>query len=312
MDELELILKIRERLGGNEDERVRLGIGDDAAVLAPIARGVVISVDAMVEGVHFERDWLSWSDLGSRTYIAALSDLAAMGASPVAALLSMVLPRELEDDAILTIVEGVRAAADAYGARVVGGNIASGTQLTLSTTVIGEAPERPLLRSGARAGDALYVTGTVGAAALGWRLLASDAAGSREAQPFVARWRRPRARFDVLPTLRDSGRCAIDVSDGVLADLQHLCDASGVGATVEIANLPLLEGHAELARSIGEDPIALALSGGEDYEILFGSAENIDPAIATRIGSFERDRRVRAIERDGAERTFARRGYRHR
>jgi thiamine-monophosphate kinase len=307
VDELELIARIRERLA-RDDARISLGIGDDAAILAPMERGAVVSVDVVVDGVHFDRRWLSFADVGWRGYASALSDLAAMGADPVAGLLSMILPSDLSDEEVLAIVDGCARAADELGAPVVGGNLSRGAQLSISTTVIGHAPEHPIARSGARIGDGLFVTGTLGAAALGRALLAR---GDRSREPFVTRWRRPRPRFDVALALRASATSAIDVSDGLLADLDQLCEASGVGAVVEEALVPLEPGHSELAASIGEDGIALALSGGEDYELLFTARDDIDPTVATRIGSIT-ERGVRVLRSDGSERMLLHRGYRHR
>lgn len=311
-DEFELIAAIRERLA-RKDERIEIGIGDDAAILKPTTRGTVLSVDVVVEGVHFDRRWLAWEDVGWRGYSAALSDLAAMGARPSAGLLSMILPSTMGDDDVLAIVDGVAAAADAFGAPVVGGNVSSGTQLSMSTTVVGEAPARPITRSGARIGDAVYVTGSVGAAALGLALLSSGEAARAGALPFVARWRRPRPRFDVVPALEGVATSAADVSDGLAQDLGHLCEASGVGAVIEEARLPLEPGHDALARALGRDGMLLALAGGEDYELVFTAPRSrVAPGIATEIGAVVEGSKVRVLDRHGQERTLARAGHRHR
>jgi thiamine-monophosphate kinase len=312
MDELELLTKIEERLRVS-DVRVAIGVGDDAAVLAPMARGTVLSVDVAVEGVHFDRRWLSLEDAGYRGYVAALSDLAAMGAAPVAGLLSMIVPSAASDGDVLRMIDGAREAALLYGAPIVGGNLSSGAELAMSTTVVGAAPEHPIERRGARAGDALYVTGTLGAAALGLSLLSRDESTREHAAVFVDRWRRPRARFDRVPALLGVASSAIDVSDGLVQDLEHLAKASRVGAIVESALLPLEEGHAELAAALGLDGDLLALSGGEDYELLFTAAEGaVDASIATRIGSIVPGQGVRVLDRSGSERVLPRGGYRHR
>lgn len=312
MDELALLTKIEERLA-LRDSRVSIGVGDDAAVLAPMARGAVLSVDVAVEGVHFDRRWLSLEDAGYRGYVAALSDLAAMGAAPVAGLLSMIVPSAASDDDVLGMIDGAREAARAYGAPIVGGNLSSGGELAMSTTVVGAAPERPLLRSGARAGDALFVTGTLGAAALGLSLLSRDEGAREQAAAFVERWRRPRARFDRIPALLGVASSAIDVSDGLAQDLAHLARASGVAAIVESALLPLEDGHAVLATALGLDGDLLALSGGEDYELLFtAEADAVDASIATRIGSVTAGQGVRVLDRSGDERLLPRGGYQHR
>lgn len=311
MDEQALIAAIRACLG-RDDPRVAIGIGDDAAILAPMSRGVVLSVDVVVEGVHFDRRWLADEDVGWRGYVAALSDLAAMGASPRAGLLSLVLPSALEDEAVLAIVRGAGQAADAYGAPVVGGNLSRGAELSMSTTVIGEAPPSPLTRSGAREGEGLFVTGTVGAAALGLAALAAGQGSRADAGPFVARWRRPSARFDVVSRLLGLATSAADVSDGLVADAGHLAEASGAGAVIEQARLPLAPGHQALAASLGEDGELLALSGGEDYELVFTAPADAELPFATRVGTIVRGEGVRVVDRHGAERALRRTGHRHR
>lgn len=311
MDEFALIAELRAILS-RDDPRVSLGIGDDAAILAPLARGAVVSVDALVEGVHFDRRWLSFEDVGWRAHAAALSDLAAMGASPRAGLLSLVLPSALEDEAVLAIARGAAEAGDAFGAPIVGGNLSRGSELSVTTTVIGEAPPRPLRRDGARVGDGVFVTGTVGAAALGLALLAAGEEDREGASSFVARWRRPRPRFDVAPGLSGVATSAADVSDGLAADLGHICEVSGVAAVIECARLPLEAGHAALAASLGRDGDLLALAGGEDYELVLTAPPGARPEAATYIGSVVAGEGVRVLDRDGAELALPERGHRHR
>lgn len=311
MDELSLLAKIRERFDARHP-RVTLGIGDDAAILAATSGGAVLSVDVAVEGVHFDRRWLSLEEAGHRGYVAALSDLAAMGATPSAGLLSMIVPGSSSDDEVLSMIEGAHRAAEEYDAPIVGGNLSSGAQLAMSTTVMGEAPPKPLRRDGARPGDALYVTGRLGAAALGLALLSRGEERREGAAPFVARWRTPRARFDRLADIVSVATSAMDISDGLLMDLERLTEASGVAATVESANLPTEPGHHELARALGLDGDVLALTGGEDYELLFTANASLDPSVATRIGSIHAGSGVRVLDRNGRERSLNVRGYAHR
>ena len=311
MDELALIEKIRARLD-HEDERVRIGIGDDAAVLAPLRGGSVLSVDVSVEGVHFDRAWLSFSAIGRRAFVSAVSDLAAMGATPVAALLSLVIPKTLDEDSVLALVDGAASAAEAHHAAIVGGNLSAGRELSITTTVVGEANEPILRRGGARAGDGVFVTGTLGAAALGWRLLAGGRAEEEAARSFVLRWRELRARFDLVDRVRAVASACVDVSDGVVQDLAHICDESATAASIELARLPVDPGHFALAASIGEDGAELALAGGEDYELLFTAAMDSDVSgWATRLGEVTEGRGVRVLNPDGSERTLTRTGHRH-
>ncbi len=297
MTEDDLLATLRARLGCITDPRVAMGIGDDAAVLAD---GTVLSIDAIVEGAHFERAWLSLGDVGHRGTIAALSDLAAMGATPVAVLSSVVAPAA-ED--VLAVMEAASAAAHACGAAIVGGNVARGPSLALHTAVVGRT-RSAWRRAGACIGDAIYVTGTVGAAALGWRALAAGI----ELPAYAARWRRPRARFDVIAHVAPSA--CVDVSDGVALDLSRLCAASGVGASIELARLPVEDGFAAAAARVGARADDLALGGGEDYELLFTMPASLDPSIATQIGEIVAGEGVHVLGRDGALHP-TRDGHRH-
>lgn len=289
---------------------VVLGIGDDGAVLAASALGQVLSVDAQVEGVHFRRDLLEPAAIGYRAIVSALSDLAAMGARPRAALLSLILPPALSDAELDGIVDGVAEAQHEYGCVVAGGNLARGSELSLTTTVIGDAPERPLTRAGARAGDAVFVTGQLGGAALGLQALLL---GKAELAPgAVARWRRPVARIREGEALRGIAQAAIDVSDGLLQDLAHVCEASGVGCEIELPKLPLWPELERAAAKLALDPLGLALHGGEDYELLFTVRGGVVPELGTRIGTICPGSGIRLRDADGSEvKLPARVGYDH-
>ena len=286
--EFERIAEIRDRLGiaDSASAGVALGIGDDAAVLAPSARAQVLSVDAQVEGVHFRHDLLAAPEIGARALSAALSDLAAMGARPRAALLALVVPPEFADSTLYAIVDGVAEASRRYGCPVIGGNLARGAQLSLTSTVIGEAIGAPLTRSGARPGDRLFVAGELGSAALGLRALLAGRAG--EVPGAVARWRMPQALLAIGQLLGAASAgavsAAIDASDGFLQDLGHLASASNVGFEIELARLPLGPDVAEHARALGADPLALALAGGEDYALLFTASADARALPGSEVG----------------------------
>lgn len=305
--------RIRElaKLFATDSEAVQLGIGDDAAVLRPQKEPLVFSVDVAVESVHFDRAYLSWAQVGARAMTAAVSDLAAMGARPLAALCSLVAPA-LSGDDFLALHAGIAQASRDYACPVIGGNLASGAQLSLSTTVIGTLPGPGLYRSGARAGDEIYVTGPLGSAALGLKLLQLLAA-TAEGAPFVDAWRAPRARVEQGLALSGHATSAVDVSDGALADLGHVCEASQLGAIVEAERVPLAAGMAEIARTLGVDPVVLALTGGEDYELVYtlppGAA---DPAQGVRIGlMINAPSGVRVVDARGRDVEVGSRGYQH-
>lgn len=264
-----------EALLKRASNRVLLGIGDDCAVLAPSPYPQVWTTDAAVEEVHFSRSFMSLEQIGFRAFMAAASDVAAMGGRAVAALSALILPVAFSDEELHTLVRGIARAADACHCPVIGGNLARGRELSLTTSVLGECSKRVVTRSGARVGDGVYVTGALGGSALGLHALRAGRDGAR----FLA----PRARLDVASQLAEVASAAIDISDGTLQDLSHLCASSGVGARLEVVALPLEAGALEAARALNVDAVELALNGGEDYELLFTSSQT--PSWATRIGS---------------------------
>ncbi len=304
MNEDGLIEALRARLAG-DDPRVVVGIGDDAAVLATLAGQAVVSVDAQVEGVHFDRRWLETADVAHRGISAALSDLAAMGAEATAVLVSWELPAGEPEAGLRGLVDGLAEASRDYRVPIVGGNVARGPALSQHTTVIGEVRRAATLRSGAKPGDGVFVSGPLGTAAVGLRALM---AGENDA--FAQRWRRPTARLDLARLIAAQASACVDISDGLGSELTHLARASGVGARVELARVPTAPGQAERARALGHDPEALVVAGGEDYELLFTSIAPVDPRLATRVGEIT-DGDVEIVRADGA-RWSGERGFRHR
>lgn len=295
-----------------ECREVSLSIGDDCAVLAPSDKPRVWTVDAAVQGVHFSRDYMALDDIAYRAFMAAASDVAAMGGRCVAALSALVLPSTFSDAELTLLVTGLARAADLCGCPIVGGNLARGGELSLTTSVLGECPSHVITRSGARVGDGLFVTGSLGGAALGFRALSSgrgsEALFAREIQQFL----QPRARLDCALDMARHATAAIDVSDGLMQDLEHLCRASYVGARVEASALPLLSGFADAARVLSLDPIALALDGGEDYQLLFTAPRtDVPDELAHWIGTITDQRDgVRVLDAQGHERPRGR-GFDH-
>ncbi|MCG8556346.1 MAG: thiamine-phosphate kinase [Proteobacteria bacterium] len=284
-DEFGRIQELRRRFCCPSSDVV-LGIGDDAALLSPCTAALVVSVDAHVEGVHFRREWASLRQIGRRAVVAALSDLAAMAAMPRAALVAMTLPLGLQDAELYELADGIGDAARAHRCPIVGGNLSRASDLSLTTTVCGRCTGKPLTRQGARAGDGIWVTGQLGAAALGLAALTAGETGER-ARPFVQRWREPMARLEEGQQLGGVGRAGIDLSDGLLQDLRHVCRASGLGAVLHADRLPLAAGHERLSRELGLNGLEVALGGGEDYELLAALPPHArPPQWATRIGEF--------------------------
>ncbi|HEU4406299.1 MAG TPA: thiamine-phosphate kinase [Polyangiaceae bacterium] len=269
---------------------VALGIGDDAALLAPSPGLTVLTVDAAVEGVHFTRAIASFYDVGYRSFMAAASDIAAMGGRPRAALSALTVPRDVGEADLEALVDGQADAARALGAAIVGGNLTSGPCLSVTTTVVGEC-ERALTRSGARPGEGLYAWGALGLAAAGLRaLLRGEGEGSGPgAREAIAAFRRPMAQIEAAWAVRALASAAIDVSDGLGQDAGHLARASGVRVVLDEARV-LEQGGAALgpvAGRLGLDPCELALAGGEDYALLVTSGRDLTPQGGRLIGRVE-------------------------
>ena len=282
--EFETIRRLAERFAGGGASGVLTGIGDDAAVLEPPAgKKLVFTVDEQVEGVHFTRALVPWEDVGWRSFMAAASDVAAMGAEPWCVLSALSLPGDVEDADVDAIARGQRDAADRIGASIVGGNVTRGPAAVVTTAVLGVA-ERAVLRSGARAGDGLWVAGALGLAAAGLAALRAGLSGEdlqgrfepssgRSRGPATKRWRR---------------RAAIDVSDGLAQDVAHVARASGVRAVLDEVALrehAASTGLAAVGARLGRDPLDFVLRGGEDYALVVASAAPI-PGF-WRAGTFE-------------------------
>lgn len=243
--------------------------GDDCAVVAPSGRPLALTTDALVENVHFRRDWLDWRQLGRRAIAVNLSDLAAMAAVPAWTLVAVAAPPDLPARALDEILDGCADATAEAGATMAGGNLTTAAALSITVTAGGDVPGRCLTRAGAHAGDRLVVSGTLGGAAAA---VAAWLSGRTPEASVAARFAAPIARLDAGRALAEAGaHAAIDVSDGLLADLGHLCAASGVGAIVERARLPRLPEVARLDAASHD----FAACGGEDYELLFACPDAV-------------------------------------
>ena len=248
------------------------GVGDDAAVLdVPAGERLVVSTDASLEGAHFRRAWLTPEEIGWRAATSALSDLAAMAARPIGLVLALALP-DAWRDSVDGLADGVGAAARAAGTPIVGGDLVRSQELGLTVTVFGAA-RRPVGRDGARPGDAVYVTGTLGGPRLA---VAAWERGDQPEPAARARFARPMARIAEARWLAEQGaRALVDVSDGLASDVGHLAAASGVRIVLESARVPRVPGAAEVD----------ALRGGEEYELALAAPPGLDSAaFAARFG----------------------------
>jgi thiamine-monophosphate kinase len=335
--EFELIRRLQQAtpLPPSAASSVVAGIGEDAAVLKPRAGRVMLATtDLLADRVHFDLSVITYRQLGYKAVVANLSDIAAMGGVPRYVLIALALsPRETARD-VSALYTGIREACRPVGCAVVGGDTsASRGGLFLCLTLLGEAAPREVLRrSGARAGDRIYVTGTLGDARAGLELLRGPtkrsrktAVGARDAAYLIARHVAPTARVREGRLLAETGlaSAAIDLSDGLAGDLRHMCEESGVGGLVDLRRLPVSPALLAYARARRRPPWEYALIGGEDYELLF----TVPPKLAARVDALIRRRRLRAtaigaitsrrrglrvIGADGAVRPLTAKSYEHR
>ncbi len=326
--EFSLIASIRRRMEGRYPPEVARGIGDDCAVLQPQA-GMewVITTDTQVEDVHFRRAWLTPYQIGWRSMAVNLSDIAAMGAQPFGALAALTLPAATEAEFFDQLLDGLCDLGLRFNCPLIGGNLARDpAHLTLTLTVLGHVPlGTSVLRGGARAGDEIWVSGRLGGSAAGLRTLRqtvplADAVRTALTQ----RYTQPQPRVGEAIFLRSSGclTSMIDLSDGLAGDLGHLCEESGVGAQIVADALPLQAGVREVAAALGEDPIALALRGGEDFELCYTALPGtITPVVdkfraqfdtdLTRVGTITSERSLQLLQADGSQTLLSPQAFDH-
>jgi thiamine-monophosphate kinase len=264
---IELIRKSTPRTRG-----VRVGIGDDAAWVSTTSDSLLFTSDLLIEGVHFDLSWISMQDLGHKSLTASLSDIAAMGGAPAYFMLSIAIP-DLTTQQVQALYRGVRSAAREHRAALVGGDTCAADRLIIDVFLAGYAPHGAIQRGGATEGDDIYVTGTLGDAALGLALLSNPGrkVSARDRSYLIRRHCRPTARITTGSALAKQklATAMMDISDGLVQDLGHLCRASGTGAVLWQDQLPL---SPAFRRGAGREELSCALAGGEDYELLFTAA----------------------------------------
>jgi thiamine-monophosphate kinase len=316
VDEFALIRRYFDR--PTDDQSIRLGIGDDAALIEPAPnRELICAVDTIVAGTHYPDD-LPPFDVGYRSVAINLSDFAAMGGRPRWMTLALTIPRA--DPAWLSLfAQGLFTAASEAKVSLIGGDTTRGPATVISIHMLGDVePGKALRRSGARPGDSIFVTGTPGDAAAGLSLLQSGSDQTGESEYLIGRFVRPKARVDFASSIAGLASAAIDVSDGLYADLQKLLSASKVGGALDLALLPL--SAAILAKFNRDKAIDLALSGGDDYELCFTASRSVDAEIhalakqnrvlVTRLGEVVSGDSI-ICTRDGEQFEYADSGYRH-
>ena len=318
LGEVGLIERIRAQLDGLEHRDLIIGPGDDAAVWRGRGSYTIATTDTMVEGVHFLRD-ADPRDVGWKALAVNVSDIGAMGGTPTFALVTLCLPQSTPVSWIDGLYEGMLALAVEYGVRLAGGDIVSSPALTVTVAVAGaaasDADRGPLLlrRDAARPGDAIAVSGTLGGSAGGLRVLRAPFQDSEPARALVRRHMRPEPRVGMGQAAAQAGvRCAIDVSDGLLQDIGHICEASGCAAIVRFADIPV---DPALLAVFPDDARMLAATGGEDYELVLVAPVHVLAALTgmTVIGQIVEDpeHRVHVLDGGGNEVHVEHRGWDH-
>jgi thiamine-monophosphate kinase len=327
LGEFGLIQRLSEIVAGRLPTEAQadllLGIGDDAAVWRLSDGALLATTDTLVEDVHFLPS-TPWQDVGWKALVANLSDIAAMGGAPEFALVTIGLPHDRQVEAVDELYVGLTEAAGAYGVAIAGGDIVRSPAFFVSIALTGraalDASGQPLVlrRDGASAGEVIAVTGALGGAAGGLRALQGGLDGDTT-RLLVKRHRRPQPRLEAGRAAIAAGiRCAIDVSDGLMQDLGHVCQASRLGATVYRDNLPVEPALAELFTA--EEVLAMAATGGEDYElVLVGAPEQLERARSesgvpiTTIGEMvdDADHGARLLDESGREVSLAVAGWDH-
>jgi thiamine-monophosphate kinase len=272
--EEEIVSLIREMTG--TEENILCGIGDDAAILRTTGN-ILATADQLIEGVHFSREYASCTQIGQKTVAVNVSDIAAMGGIPRWALVCLGLPRKLDFADIKDLIQGIVGAASIHQIKIVGGDLSAADSMTISLTLLGDAPPTPILRSNAKAGDHIWVTGTLGDSAAGLQALKRQLGAAELIEKHLTPL--PRLAEGQILAKKGLTRCMIDISDGLGSDLNRLCRESTVGARVYLDRLPVSKVLRNYAPALGQPEDRFALYGGEDYELLFTASPDLSEDI---------------------------------
>jgi thiamine-monophosphate kinase len=318
LGEFGLIDLLAKMVGGAKDERLLIGIGDDAAAWQGDTSIQLATVDSFIEGVHFPPAVAPWKELGWKALAANLSDIAAMGGVPRYALVSLALPEDTEVDDVKNLYLGMGELAKQYGVTIIGGDISRAPIVAITITILGSSPKKQVLsRSTAQIGELVAVSGELGAAAAGLEMLKKELKFDPQA---TARFRQaflhPTPRIAEGQILTEQGvKTAIDISDGLIADLNQISKVSKVGARIEAERVPV---EPMVKANFGEGALEMALSGGEDYELLFtAKAEVIDKVKQaascpiTVIGEIVAGKGVTVVDRQGKLIKLGKAGWEH-
>ena len=312
------LIDLLAKMAGGGDKRLLIGIGDDAAAWQGDDSIQLASVDSFVEGVHFTPETTPWQEVGWKALAVNLSDIAAMGGIPRYALVALSLPDDSQVEDVAALYSGMLKLAKQYGVTIVGGDISRAPLVAIAITILGSSPTQKILtRSSSQTGDIVAVTGQLGAAAAGLEVLKHKRRLDPEADTRLKNaFLHPTPRIAEGLLLVEQGvKTAIDISDGLVADLNQICKASRVGARLEVERVPV---EPMVKTAFSERALELALSGGEDYELLFtASAEIVDKVKkaascpVTAIGEITAGKGVTLVDKEGNPFKLAKAGWEH-
>ena len=312
---IELIAKTVGKSGG---DKLLIGIGDDAACWR--AEGLQIAtIDTLIEDIHFNFKNITWRELGWKSMAVNLSDIAAMGGRPLYALVSLGIPGDTETESVIDLYKGMIDLAKQFEVRIIGGDTVGSPVTAITLTIIGEVvnEDRILKRSAAKPGDVIAVTGNLGASAAGLAMMQRKLTFDKKNEATLREALfKPTPRINEGQVLaKNAVKAAIDVSDGLLGDLEKICFASGIGAKLYSDRIPI---HPAVVKSFGNEAIKLALTGGEDYELIFTAPQKIVNVIkrelacpVTVIGEIIKSKGVEVLDEDGNEYSFNTAGWDH-
>lgn len=317
LGEFGLIELLSEIVSKGKDRQIVVGVGDDAAAWRSDDSTLLATTDTLVQGVHFTAE-STWRELGWKALAINLSDIAAMGGIPQYALVSLSLPEDTEVDDVTQLYHGLAEAVNQFKMTVVGGNISSAPLVMINLMVLGQAhPDGILTRSAALPGDLIAATGYLGSSAAGLRMLTNHLQFDPQTAAFLrGSHLKPQPRIAEGQLLARKGvRAAIDISDGLVADLGHLCKASQVGATIEVDRVPI---HPGVRTAFPRECIDFALTGGEDYELLFTACEKVIDEIrpianlpVSVIGEITQEGGVNLLDKEGNPFPVVKKGWEH-
>jgi len=292
-----------------KDKDILVGIGDDAAVVKTDKGLQVLTTDCLVEGDHFRREWFTPEQIGMKAIEINVSDIAAMGATPKYVLVELALPGNLDVKFVEELYKGMWKVCDKYDIEIIGGNMTHCDNIVISITLTGEVDKKNLcLRSGAKPGDFIFVSGHLGNGRAGLRLFQENLKGFEKVRKAYLE---PKAQLETALKIAAYSNSMIDVSDGLAPEVKHICDESKCGAIIYKDKIPVKDEVREVVNELREDEYDYALFGGEDFELVFTvSKDNLDKVNGFLVGEITKNKEIRLFS-NGKEKALTKKGYDH-